>query len=359
MISRPCPLLLIAAVGALSWSFSGCQKPKIRTYLAPKDVADTHDHEHDDNPKPPAAGEEKPAPKITYQVPAGWQETAPNSVSVAAFKIQRDGAEASVNITPLPSLAGREAMLINMMRNTAGLPPLEDSAITSALQPVEIGGSPGQMFEVTGTPEGGAPMRMITAFVHQPNASWFYKLSGNEALVAAQKPVFVEFLKSVRVGEASSLPAMGAPAAPGTTKTDAPAWSGPIPAGWQQLAPGNMQVAKFSVPEQSGAKADVSVSVFPGDTGGVLANSNRWRKQLGLPEVDQAGLAGTVSPLDPALPEAVLVDLKNEPRALLGAMVPRAGQWWFFKLLGDAPAVAAAREAFIAFAKTEPPALQH
>ena len=35
----------------------------------------------------------------------------------------------------------------------------------------------------------------------------------------------------------------------------------------------------------------------------------------------------------------------------LGAIVPRDGQWWFVKLLGDTPAVAAAREAFAAFAK--------
>jgi hypothetical protein len=35
-------------------------------------------------------------------------------------------------------------------------------------------------------------------------------------------------------------------------------------------------------------KAEVTVSAFPGDTGGLLANLNRWRGQIGLEPV-QAG----------------------------------------------------------------------
>ena len=96
------------------------------------------------------------------------------------------------------------------------------------------------------------------------------------------------------------------------------------------------------------------MSIFPNDTGGTLANVNRWRQQLGLPAIEDAGLAGIIAPLDPATPDAVLIDLKSDPRALLGAIVPRDGRWWFYKMLGDAPAVSAARESFIAFAKTQP-----
>lgn len=349
-----------ASVGGVA----GCKKPVVRSYLAPKDMGGTAEAA----PAPAKGGAaDKARPQLTYMLPPGWEEAEPNSVSLAAFKIRNGTAEASVSITPLPNLAGREALVVNMWREQAGLPPVDDAELAKTLFPVKVGDESGQMFEVLGAKEGGAPLRIVTAFVHEADASWFYKLAGEEALVTAQKATFVEFLKTVRVHADATEPAVsGAPAggpssSPGSSGSSVPPsspgssqWAGPVPAGWQQLAPGNMQVAKFAVPAQGGAKAEVFVSVFPSDTGGLLANANRWRRQLGLPEVDQEGLKGAVSALDPAQPEAVLIDLKNEGRALLGAVVPRGGKWWFYKLLGDEPAVNAAREAFVGLAKTAP-----
>lgn len=325
---------------------AGCRKPFVRVYLAPKDGSDpgpapAHDH---------ASNAAAAKPQLSYTLPAGWSETTPNSVSLAAFSIKSGGVEANVAITPLPNLAGREALVVNMWREQAGLPPIDGVELAKTLEPVEIGGEKGQLFEVLGALEGGAPLRIITAFVHQPDASWFYKLAGDEALVAAQKPVFVEFLKSVRVKAAVS----GEGKRAGEPSTPAPSPSLGTPPGWTALPPGQMQIAKYAVPEKDGTKAEVSVSVFPSDTGGTLANVNRWCQQLGLPAVDDGGLAKVVSPLDPATPDAVLVDLKNDPRAMLGAIVPRDGRWFFYKLVGDTAAVAAQRDAFVEFAKSQP-----
>ena len=325
---------------------AGCRKPHIRVYLAPKEMPVAA--AADAVPEPEESQPPKPKPQLSYTLPAGWLEAAPNSVNVASFTIKSGGAEANVAITPLPNLAGRESMVVNMWREQAGLAPIEDGELAKTLEPVEIAGKKGQMFEVLGAKEGGAPLRIVTAFYHEGGASWFYKLQGDEALVAAQKAAFVEFLKSVRVKEAS------APAAETTSAPPAPEFKWKVPDGWQALPPGNMQVGKFAVPEKDGAKAEVFVSIFPSDTGGTLANVNRWRQQLGLPAVDDAGLANVVAPLDPATPDAVLIDLKSDPRALLGAIVPRDGRWWFYKMLGDAPAVAAARDSFMAFAKAAP-----
>jgi hypothetical protein len=60
------------------------------------------------------------------------------------------------------------------------------------------------------------------------------------------------------------------------------------------------------------------------------------------------------SKLSNKAPEAKLVTLTNENRAMFGAIVPRQGQWWFYKFVGDAPAVNAEREAFVQFAKSQP-----
>ena len=98
----------------------------------------------------------------------------------------------------------------------------------------------------------------------------------------------------------------------------------------------------------------VFVSVFGSDTGGTLANVNRWRRELGLRDIDDAGLPPMIAPLDPSEPEARLVDLTNNNRRLVAAIVPRDGQYWFYKLRGDIAAVSPERDAFVAFAKSKP-----
>ena len=339
---RRCPLTTLAAAATVI--FTGCKRAEIRVYSVAQAAAEA--------PAPAAADAPTPAanaarPQLAYTLPAGWQDTGPSSMSLANFRIKTDAGEASVNITPLASMAGQEAAIVNMWREQVGQKPLAEGELAGTLTPVEIGGGKGQLFEITGTREGQT-VRIVTAFAHRDGASWFYKLQGPDAVITAQKPVFTEFLKTVRIKEGTAPTAEAA-----KTPDPAPEFKWQVPEGWQTLPAGQMQVAKFAVPARDGAKAEVFVSVFPSDTGGTLANVNRWRKQLGLAPVDEADLKALVAPLDTA-PGAILVDLKNDPRALLGAILPREGRWWFYKLMGDAPAVNAERDAFIRFVQTAP-----
>ena len=56
-----------------------------------------------------------------------------------------------------------------------------------------------------------------------------------------------------------------------------------LPAGWTEVAPGEMSIASFKVSGPNGAEADVTVVPLPGMAGGDTANVNRWRGQVGLP----------------------------------------------------------------------------
>jgi hypothetical protein len=356
MKRRPAFPSLAATSGALAALCLGaCEREGIRVYSVAKETPVTTAENVAQTPTPAA----NPArPQLSYTLPAGWQDAGANAMSLANIRIKSDAGEASVNITPLGSMAGQEGMIVNMWREQVGQPALAEGELTKTLVPVEIGGGPGQLFEISGQREGQT-IRIVTAFAHRDGASWFYKLQGPEAVVAAQKPAFVEFLKTVRIKEggasvttvADTAPAApAAPVAPAATEAQ---FKWKVPAGWQTLAAGQMQVAKFSVPEKDGAKAEVFVSVFPSESGGTLANVNRWRRQIGLEAVDEEGLKPLVSAL-PVAPGALLVDLKNDAKAMLGAIVPREGRWWFYKLMGDAPAVNAAREAFVGFVQTAP-----
>ena len=346
-MNRRCSLITIVATAAAL--FTGCEREEIRVYSVAKETAEAPAKAASDTPTPAANA---PRPQLAYTLPAGWQDAGPTPMSLANFRITTDAGEASVNITPLASMAGQEALVVNMWREQVGQKPLAEGELAGALAPIEIGGEKGQLFEIAGSRDGQT-VRIITAFLHRGGASWFYKLQGTDAVLTAQKPVFVEFLKTVRIKEPGSAPAAEvvkvadpAPAATAEFK-----WK--VPEGWQTLPAGQMQVAKFAVPARDGAKAEVFVSVFPSDTGGALANVNRWRRQLGLEAVDEAGLKALVTPLEGA-PGAMLVDLKSDAKAMLGAIVPREGRWWFYKLMGDTAAVTAERAAFIRFVQTAP-----
>jgi hypothetical protein len=48
-------------------------------------------------------------------------------------------------------------------------------------------------------PEGKSkPQRTIAAVVEHAGASWFFKMTGEDSVVAAEKPTFIAFLQSVR-----------------------------------------------------------------------------------------------------------------------------------------------------------------
>ncbi len=341
------PLLCALAFAA---ALAGCERKTARVYDAPKDrpfVPSKSAETETPASTAPERREEIWRPALTWTLPAGWKDAGPDAANVGRFA----AGEASVAITALTSMEGKETVLVNMWRQVRGQEPLEEAAATKLLTEVPVAGGRGMMFEFADE-KGEKRNRFVVAFTHRPEGSLFFKIQGPDAAVTAQKPAFFEFLKSVKFPEAAT--ANTAPPA-GNLPSEKPAgWPGEVPAGWKEVAPGPMQQAKFSVPEKDGAKADVMVSVFPSATGGTVENVKRWRRQLKLADIPDDEIAKFAQPLAGAPEGSVIVDLKNEKRALTGAIVPHEGQWFFLKLLGDEPAVAAARAAFVSFARILP-----
>ena len=316
----------------IALALTGCERKTPRVYAAPKDRPFVPPQPAETAPPPTERHREMWRPTLTWTLPAGWEDIGPDAANVGRFA----AGQASVAITALVRLEGQEPYLVNMWRQMRGQPPLDEAEAAKLIKDVTISGAKGHMFELTDTKDEEVT-RFVVAFTHRPEGSLFFKIQGPDAVIAAQKPAFFEFLKTVKFSE-------------GTAST---AWPGKVPAGWTEVAPGPMQQAKFTMPEKDGAKAEVTVSVFPSETGGIVENVKRWRRQLKLADIPDDEDAKLAQPL-PGTEGAVIVDLKNETRSLTGAIVPHDGQWFFIKLLGDAPAVAAAREAFVAFAKAKP-----
>ena len=164
---------------------------------------------------------------------------------------------------------------------------------------------------------------------------------------------------------AGAVPAAGAPAAaPGMAGTPVPTAEGPslrwtAPADWKTKPASAMRKGSYAVPGDGGAEADLSITAFPGDVGGEVANVNRWRNQLQLPPLDDTAVAAAVTRVARNGLKFTLVDFASTgsaaPQRIVGAMVPVEGATWFFKLMGPDAAVAKAKPAFEAFLATVKP----
>ena len=370
-------------LGTMLLVSAGCGREKVQVYqvtsdqdqtaAAPATNSDSLPPAHPDvsmagnssaqMPAGVVASDVQNAPSVTWTTPGGWTSVPPSEMRVASFKVAGDGGQtADVSVVPLPGMAGGDFANVNRWRGQVGLQAAPDDELQSSAQNVEAGSQAAQLYDIAGqNPTTDRPTRILGVIQHRDGTAWFIKMTGDAALVEQQKPAFIAFLQSLNFDAQQSqaqLPA-GHPDISGMTDSSAPqATSGQpnwtVPAGWQPVSAGQFLVAKFKVNGENGATADVNVSSSTGDGGGLAANVNRWRGQVGLPPV---GEIPTVT-FEVAGGQAQLVDLSGndaqsgKPSEIIGVVVTLPGQTWFYKLMGDATVVAAQKKAFTQFVKS-------
>ena len=120
-----------------------------------------------------------------------------------------------------------------------------------------------------------------------------------------------------------------------------------LPAGWtDSLSGGGMRYATLK-PSTPG-KVEVSVVVLPGPAGGELPNVNRWRGQIGLPPLDEGGLAAARKTVKSPAGDFSAYDFKSDEKKsrMIAGLVTRDGSTWFVKMVGDTEPVTAASADF-------------
>jgi hypothetical protein len=155
--------------------------------------------------------------------------------------------------------------------------------------------------------------------------------------------------------------AAAAPAAPGAAMADtavptadtALVWQ--APSTWVSKPAAQFRKATYAVPGDAG-DSDLSITAFPGEAGGELANVNRWRSQLAQTALGPDDLEGAVTRVEANGLKFTIVEIapRGDPagKGMIGAMVPVGGSTWFFKLMGPGPSVKASKSAFIEFLHT-------
>lgn len=160
-------------------------------------------------------------------------------------------------------------------------------------------------------------------------------------------PSAVPGIEAAGVPQAS--PASQAPqaSAPG-------AWPWQAPESWR-LVPGErpMRLATYEMQGPSGP-VEVAISRFPGDVGGMLANVNRWRGQVGLPPASEADLAGMIEPFETPGFKGSLLHIQGVEQHIVVASIFEAGanQTWTVRVSAPPAIAEAVKPEIFAFART-------
>jgi hypothetical protein len=287
-------------------------------------------------------------------------------MSIASFKVSgQAGADAEVSVVPLPGLAGGDTANVNRWRGQVGLPAATADELQKLSEGVQVGDQSATLYDIAGSDNA---KRILGAIQERDGTTWFFKMTGEARLVEGQKPEFTAFLKSLTFSNATQSAALppGHPPIGGANQTapmmsgepvgaNKPAWA--VPAGWQEVPASQFLLAEYSIAGANGAKAEVNVAELNGNGGGVLANVNRWRGQIGLGPVDEIGLLKVTTALAVTGGQATFVDMtgrdmSGQATRLVAAIVPAGDQTWFYKLMGDEKVVADQKDAFTKFVQT-------
>jgi hypothetical protein len=243
-----------------------------------------------------------------YKVPEGWRPSKGTEISAAAFQVGPGADAPELTVT---AAGGSVVENVKRWRTQLNLKPATEDELKQIMKEKKVGDATAVLVNLTGTGSGGMG-----------------------------RPPFAG--KSPHAAKAAG----------GLT----PKFQYTLPAGWEVggelVKSGIPRVAVFQV-KDGNRKAEVAVTIVGG---GVKANIDRWRGQVGLGPIDEEKMTKEVTPMmvggNPALFVDLSVDGKADRKGILGAVVRRGPEDWFFKLDGPADIAAKQKSAFEAFLKS-------
>jgi hypothetical protein len=102
---------------------------------------------------------------------------------------------AEITVVVLPGEAGGRLANINRWRRQLGVEPITEAQLSGALSPLEVTGAQTYLVDF---PNPDTRRRMAAAGVTRGERTWFFKLTGEEALVARERGAFLEFIRTTR-----------------------------------------------------------------------------------------------------------------------------------------------------------------
>jgi hypothetical protein len=217
----------LPALALASLVLSGCGDPQITTYKVPKEPvavaapADAnHQHVHTGTPSAPAeSGAPAPAAAtapaggttmantpvataagagLTWTAPAHWQSKGASGMRKGTITIPGEGgASAELAITAFPGDVGGDVANVNRWRGQIQLAQQSPDEVLSSIQRLEANGLKIGVIEMANA-VGATPTRVLGAMVPFEGSTWFFKVTGPDALVAKEKDAFLAYLRTIK-----------------------------------------------------------------------------------------------------------------------------------------------------------------
>lgn len=180
------PILLAAG------SLCACGQDEIATYTVPKEAEASSAAA-----AAPAAGG-----AVAWTAPQGWKSEPAGGMRLATYSVPAAGDKCELSVVTLPGDAGGDLANVNRWRGQAGAAPVDAAGLKSQAGRLET--AAGTLLTVDIKGEGGhAGQAVSAAILSSGESTWFFKLTGKEKSVAAARPAFRTFLKSLRPGSGS------------------------------------------------------------------------------------------------------------------------------------------------------------
>jgi hypothetical protein len=238
-----------------------------------------------------------------WVLPAGWTEEKASKDRRATLRLGDGQPRLELSIVRLPGMAGGVLANVNRWRGQMGFPPLSDAEVAGETERLQIGGQKATFVDLEGTQRPSSP-----------------PMPGDRDRASpVPGPGGQESLRELFVFEA--------------------------PQSWAE----NPNPAQGRVFEFRAGQASVSLSILADSAGGLSANINRWRGQVGLPPVDDAGARGSIERVTFLGKEGHLANLVGQDRAIQCAFLLGPPFSIFLKLDGAPGAVDEQRPAFAGF----------
>jgi len=143
---------------------------------------------------PAAAAETPEKPGIQWKVPGNWKPAPPASMRYASFTAAGpQGETADISVVVLPGESGGDLDNVNRWRKQAGLEPVDAAGLKSSVGKVKAGKTVLMTVDLSGPKQ-----RIVAGWTLVDGKTWFFKMAGPDAVVAAEKNNFTQFLQSVQ-----------------------------------------------------------------------------------------------------------------------------------------------------------------
>ncbi len=284
-----------------------------------------------------------------WQVPEGWQQMAASQFRLINLQHQAD-AQLQCYFSLIGG--GGTAANVNRWRQQIGHAALSEEQIM-ALPKASLMGGEAVLVELQGSfaGMGGGPIedaRLMGLYLPLPNAAASVKMVGPAALVSAERQRFLDFAASIQIKGGQSndhdhgdSQATGGGAKPKAGGNSAGRLQYQGPDGWSVGKGSSMRLVTFDVDGAPGTQC--WVTPLAGDGGGVLANLNRWRGEMGQAAMtmDELGSLPELPVLSQSCRwlqvEGGYQGMGGEPTAdalLFGVVVLQSNQALFIKMVG-------------------------